>query len=72
MSGQLDSCPGKFVAIAGQEPVKIALRHSPRKHYGKLSRAAFVMLRLRLRYVSKAAILTLPVQPVSVENRSSS
>jgi len=31
-----------------------------------------VMLRLRFRYVSKAAILKLPVQPVPVENRSSS
>jgi hypothetical protein len=29
-----------------------------------------VMLHLRFRYVSKAAILTLPVQLVSVENRS--
>jgi hypothetical protein len=32
--------------------------------------AAAVMLHLRSCYVSKAAILPLPIQPVSVENRS--
>jgi hypothetical protein len=31
---------------------------------------AVVMLRVRFRYVSKAAILTVPTPPVSVENRS--
>ena len=36
---------------------------------GGAPRAA-VMLHLRARYVSKAAILTMPIQPVSVENRS--
>jgi len=36
----------------------------------KASPAAAVMLHLRSCYVSKAAILTIPVQPVPVENRS--
>jgi hypothetical protein len=36
----------------------------------KVPAAAAVMLRLRARYVSKAAILTVPAQPVPVENRS--
>ena len=36
----------------------------------KAAPAAAVMLHLRSRYVSKAAILTVPVPPVSVENRS--
>jgi len=36
----------------------------------KASPALPVMLHLRSRYVSKAAILTIPVQPVPVENRS--
>jgi hypothetical protein len=36
----------------------------------KAAPAAVVMLHLRARYVSKAAILTIPVQPVPVENRS--
>jgi hypothetical protein len=36
----------------------------------KASSALVVMLHLRFRYVSKAAILTLPIQLVPVENRS--
>ena len=36
----------------------------------KASSALVVMLHLRFRYVSKAAILTLPIQSVPVENRS--
>jgi hypothetical protein len=36
----------------------------------KASPVARLMLHLRSRYVSKAAILTIPVQPVLVENRS--
>jgi hypothetical protein len=32
--------------------------------------AAYVMLHLRSRYVSKAAILTIMVLPIPVENRS--
>jgi hypothetical protein len=36
----------------------------------KASLARAVMLHLRARYVSKAAILTIPVPSVPVENRS--
>ena len=36
----------------------------------KASPAAAVMLHLRSRYVSKAAILTVPALPAPVENRS--
>jgi hypothetical protein len=43
--------------------------HSQRR-CDKAAPAAAVMLHLRSCYVSKAAILTVPVQPVPVENRS--
>jgi hypothetical protein len=36
----------------------------------KVAPGAAVMLHLRFCYVSKAAILTIPIPPVSVENRS--
>ena len=42
----------------------------PQETCGKASPATAVMLHLRSRYVSKAAILTVPVPRVSVENRS--
>jgi hypothetical protein len=42
----------------------------PKRSRDMASPLVGVMLHLRSCYVSKAAILTVPVQPVSVENRS--
>ena len=47
-----------------------ALQQRRKTSSGKLARDAAVMLHLRSRYVSKAAILTVPVSSVPVENRS--
>jgi hypothetical protein len=49
---------------------KTALNQCPGSPCDKASPAAFVMLHLRSCYVSKAAILTIPVRSVPVENRS--
>jgi hypothetical protein len=51
---------------------KIASEIHRHRTCDKASPDAAVMLHLRSCYVSKAAILTLPVQFVSVENRSPS
>jgi hypothetical protein len=50
-----------------QKPALYRCHDSP---CDKASPAAFVMLHLRSCYVSKAAILTIPVRSVPVENRS--
>ena len=50
--------------------LKKALKDHCQGTCDKVSPAAAVMLHLRSRYVSKAAILTLPIQLVPVENRS--
>jgi hypothetical protein len=49
---------------------RTGLRATPKSSRDKASPLVGVMLHLRFCYVSKAAILTVPVQPVSVENRS--
>jgi hypothetical protein len=49
---------------------KTALHRSHDSACNKASPAASVMLHLRSCYVSKAAILTIPVRSVPVENRS--
>ena len=49
---------------------KTTLCRAPDSPCDKASPAAFVMLHLRSCYVSKAAILTIPVRSVPVENRS--
>jgi len=51
-------------------PEKIALAPRQKAVCDKPSAVRRVMLHLRARYVSKAAILTIPVLLVSVENRS--
>ena len=57
----------KFAAPDSLQKVSGAHFH---RTCGKASSAAAVMLHLRSCYVSKAAILTVPVQSVPVENRS--
>ena len=57
--------------IWGSESIaKSALKIRRQRACDKASPAAAVMLHLRSRYVSKAAILTIPVSLVPVENRS--
>jgi hypothetical protein len=58
---------GEFVTA---DAPKSVFRDRRRATCDKASPAAAVMLHLRSCYVSKAAILTIPVQPVPVENRS--
>ena len=61
-------------ALADELPesvgLKMALESRLARHATRRRLAAVVVLHLRSRYVSKAAILTLPIQPVPVENRS--
>jgi hypothetical protein len=63
-----------FVAAGGwirrQIHLKKAFKNRRQGACDKASPVAAVMLHLRSRYVSKAAILTLPIQLVPVENRS--
>ena len=61
-------------ALADELPesvgLKMALESRFARHATRRRLAAVVVLHLRSRYVSKAAILTIPVLLVSVENRS--
>ena len=61
-------------ALADELPesvgLKMALESRLARHATRRRLAAVVVLHLRSRYDSKAAILTIPVQPVPVENRS--
>src|SRR5258707_12382813 len=50
--------------------LKIAIENHGKTTCDKASPAVAVVLHLPSRYVSKAAILTLPILPVPVENRS--
>jgi len=54
----------------GPRSSKTAFKRHRQRRCDKASRAAAVMLHLRSRYVSKAAILPIPVRSVPVENRS--
>jgi hypothetical protein len=58
------------VSRGGRFAEKTASKNHRQRACDKASPGAAVMLHLRSRYVSKAAILTLPIQPVPVENRS--
>jgi hypothetical protein len=58
--------------IATADSLENRIRNSPPQDVRQASPDVAVMLHLRSCYVSKAAILTLPVQLVSVENRSPS
>jgi len=58
------------VNLRHQRPAKIAIRRRHDSPCDKAAPAAAVMLHLRSRYVSKAAILPIPVRSVPVENRS--
>ena len=61
---------GQAVNSARQRHPKMARHQRRRAPCDKASPATAVMLHLRSCYVSKAAILTVPVHPVPVENRS--
>ncbi|SHG39644.1 hypothetical protein [Bradyrhizobium erythrophlei] len=56
--------------LAAPEEPKNVIRPARISTCDKAAPARSVMLHLRSCYVSKAAILTIPVQPVPVENRS--
>jgi hypothetical protein len=71
--------PGRFGLVLNSEqavirgaghPGKMAFSRRRKSRCDKASPAAAVMLHLRSCYVSKAAILTIPVRSVPVENRS--
>jgi hypothetical protein len=56
--------------IAPEESSRMSVEDHHRWRCDKASPAVAVMLHLRACYVSKAAILTVPVQVVPTENRS--
>ena len=62
--------PGGAEKFAVPDKRKTVVRPARISTCDKAAPARFVMLHLRSCYVSKAAILTIPVQPVPVENRS--
>src|SRR5258708_15312898 len=61
-------------ALADELPKPVGLKIAPESRLARYATrrrpAAVVVLHLRSRYVSKAAILTIPVRPVPGENRS--
>ena len=75
MARELTPKSRSTIAVGGASlPARTACQAPSKKRRntssGKLAPGAAVMLHLRSRYVSKAAILTVPVSPVPVENRS--
>jgi predicted dienelactone hydrolase len=70
VAGGVGSIPRGLPELRPSIASKIASGFTAKRTCDKASPDAAVMLHLRSCYVSKAAILTLPVQLVSVENRS--
>jgi hypothetical protein len=68
--GELDVLLGRGAESAAADSLENSLEESALDECDTRSRAAAVMLHLRFCYVSKAAILTVPVQSVPTENRS--
>ena len=74
LADELAKHPSRLAQRGGflrrQIRLKIAIENQGKTTCDTASPAVAVMLHLRSRYVSKAAILTLPIQLVPVENRS--
>jgi len=68
--GGAGSRPWLALKLVEADELKSALRDRRRATFRRGIASRRVMLHLRSCYVSKAAILTVPAQPVPVENRS--